>query len=231
MWYVIYGGRQDYVNYYLGGREVTLELSNENRLDSDSLDAYWNKNRRSLLNYMAQATYGIHGRVTDGATGLPLEAMIHIPRHDSAYSVVHSSPVYGDFYRYIKEGAYDVTVSADGYMTDTTIGVQVNDYQVTRLDVALNAPGSSGSDMPAEGPSVHLYPNPAGDEIFISLSGISFGTVQMSIITPEGHTVLEKRWTNAGQAMPVRIQGLNSGIYFVRIISGELSKTFKIVKQ
>ena len=61
-WYVIHGGRQDYVNYYLEGREVTLELSTGLRLGSNHLEEHWNINRRSLLNYMAQCTYGIRGK-------------------------------------------------------------------------------------------------------------------------------------------------------------------------
>ncbi len=90
-WYKISGGRQDYVTYYLEGRELTLELSNDYRLESELLDEYWMKNERSLLNYMAQCKYGIRGRVSDLQSGLPLAALVEIPDHDQYQSAVHSS--------------------------------------------------------------------------------------------------------------------------------------------
>ena len=49
-WYLALGTRQDYVNYYLGGREVTLELSDEFLLPSVELEHHWNINQRSLTN-------------------------------------------------------------------------------------------------------------------------------------------------------------------------------------
>ncbi len=148
-WYVVNGGRQDYVNFYLEGREVTLELSEEFRLGSDSLEEHWNINRRSLLNYMAQCQYGIRGRISDLENGNPVEAQIYIPGHDSTYSVVHSSAEHGDFYRLIKEGVYDVVISAPGYLNDTTFGVTVTDYEATYLDIRLALdPGTGLSTDP-----------------------------------------------------------------------------------
>ena len=64
-WYLARGTRQDYVTYFLGGREITLELSIELFVPSDQLEHHWNINHRSLFNYMAQCTYGIRGRVSD----------------------------------------------------------------------------------------------------------------------------------------------------------------------
>ena len=83
-WYRIKGGRQDYVTWYLEGREVTLELANEYQIESELLDEYWMKNERSFLNYMAQCLYGIRGMVSDAESGDPLEARIEIPGHDQA---------------------------------------------------------------------------------------------------------------------------------------------------
>ena len=69
-WYPVHGGRQDYVNYFLHGREVTIELSYNKIPDETSLDDYWNYNRKSLLQYIGQVFTGVTGEVTDSVTGL-----------------------------------------------------------------------------------------------------------------------------------------------------------------
>ena len=114
-WYRVSGTRQDYLNYHLGGREVTLELSMDYLLPSDQLELYWNINQRSLFNYMAQCLYGIRGTVTDQDSGDPLQARVEIIGHDRAYSVIHSSKEHGDFYRLIKEGDYELLITSNGY--------------------------------------------------------------------------------------------------------------------
>ena len=126
-WYEARGTRQDYVNYYLGGREVTLELSTEYLLASGQLEHFWNINVRSLFNYMAQCMYGIRGIVTDLDSGDPLLARIEVIDHDSTYSAVYSSASHGDFYRLIKEGVYDLAITANAYFGDTIYGVNVSD--------------------------------------------------------------------------------------------------------
>ncbi|MBQ8703901.1 MAG: T9SS type A sorting domain-containing protein [Bacteroidales bacterium] len=53
-WYVIHGGRQDYVNYYHDCLEVTMEVSTVKTLSSDLLPAYWNALGHSFINYIAE---------------------------------------------------------------------------------------------------------------------------------------------------------------------------------
>ena len=64
-WYVIYGGRQDFVTYELQGREVTIELDDEYVTPAAQLNSLWEYNCRSLLGYLENALYGIHGYVKD----------------------------------------------------------------------------------------------------------------------------------------------------------------------
>lgn len=229
-WYTIYGGRQDYVNYYLNGREVTLELYNAYRLGSDRLDEYWNINRRSLLNYMAQCTYGIRGRVRGSGNGRPLHACISIPGHDSTYSVVYSSPVHGDFYRLIKEGIYDVVVSAPGYENDTLEGVPVTDYQATWLDIRLDS-----LTVPVPGkekalPSMHLYPNPATDRLFLVLRNMEYGPLEVRILPLQGHVVVQHHLYHSGHPLEIPLQSLPDGIYFLQLSSDETMQIMKFVK-
>ncbi|HOZ30377.1 MAG TPA: M14 family zinc carboxypeptidase [Bacteroidales bacterium] len=135
-WYQAIGTRQDYMNYYEHCREVTLELSTEKLLDAEVLPAHWEYNRRSLLNYLQQVTYGLRGIVTDSITGDPLEAMIYIDDYDFFNSHVYSFPLFGDYYRLLNEGDYTVTFSCEGYKSKS-FDVSINNYEQTILDVQL----------------------------------------------------------------------------------------------
>lgn len=53
-WYVIHGGRQDYVNYYHNCLELTMEISTQKTLSSNRLPEYWNFLQHPLVNYIAE---------------------------------------------------------------------------------------------------------------------------------------------------------------------------------
>jgi len=99
-WYTIAGGRQDYMTYFQGCREVTLELSNQKLLPADQLPDHWDYNKDSFLNYIKPVLYGIRGTVTD-TSGTPLAATITIPGHDFDNSEVFTDPDVGDYHRMI----------------------------------------------------------------------------------------------------------------------------------
>ncbi len=146
-WYVIYGSRQDYLNYYLSCREFTLELSKEKLLDPEQLPAHWEYNYRSLLNYIRQATYGVHGLVYDNETGQPLSAVVSIPGHDSNNSEINTSMTFGNYNRPIQEGTYNFYYSSFGYPGLLINDVEVTNYNATYLNVAL---GEGVSDQVVE---------------------------------------------------------------------------------
>ena len=147
-WYVVYGSRQDYLTYYAGGREVTLEISDTKLLPQSQLPAHWNYLYRSYLNYLRQALYGIRGTVTDAETGEPLVARIEVLNHDQKNSEVFSSLPHGNYHRPILAGTYDLLFTADGYPPLEVSGVQVQNYQTVVLDVELG--GSVYADFEAE---------------------------------------------------------------------------------
>ncbi|OFY79197.1 MAG: hypothetical protein A2275_15850, partial [Bacteroidetes bacterium RIFOXYA12_FULL_35_11] len=143
-WYVITGGRQDYMNWYHHCREVTLELSVTKLLAASQLQNYWNYNYRSLLNYLEHVTFGIHGVITDACTGLPVHAKVFINSHDqdNDSSFVYSTASVGDYHRPIKAGTYSLTYSAPGYQSQTITGISVTDKHTTiqNVQVTPNAP-------------------------------------------------------------------------------------------
>jgi hypothetical protein len=138
-WYSISGGRQDYMNYWHGCREVTMEISNTKLIPANQLPAHWVYLRVSFLNWLEHGLFGIRGLVTDAVTGDPVFATIRIPGHDSDLdsSRVFTDPDVGDYHRMIEAGIYDVEFSAAGYYMKTIKGVAVSALSGTRVDVTL----------------------------------------------------------------------------------------------
>jgi len=171
-WYTIAGGRQDYLNYWKGCRETTIELSAVKLLPENQLDDHWHYNRAALLTYIEQAYYGIKGLVIDVNTGLPVEAIISVIGHDIDSSEVYTDPHIGDYHRMIDEGAYDLRFTAPGYITQTVYGVNVTDRTVTYVNVQMqpipNEPWIELLSHNAE------YVNP-GDNIMMSISLVNYG--------------------------------------------------------
>lgn len=134
-WYRVYGGRQDYMNYYRGGREVVVELSDTKWIQGNAINNHWNYNKQAFLDYMKQVNYGFQGIVSD-ESGNPVVAKISIAGHDALNSFIFSNADLGDYYRLIKGGNYNVTFEAPGYVTQT-INVNVTDNAQTIQNVTM----------------------------------------------------------------------------------------------
>jgi len=137
-WYEINGGRQDFMTFFHGGREVTIELSEAHLLPADALDDLWQWNRRALLDFIAHAHEGIRGVVTD-PIGTPLAATIEVLGVDREEdgSMARTDPTAGDFHRLLLPGLYDLRIEADGFQSREIQGVVVIDGGATTVDVVL----------------------------------------------------------------------------------------------
>ncbi|MDR0205662.1 MAG: PKD domain-containing protein [Bacteroidales bacterium] len=144
-WYQVYGGRQDYANYYDQTREFCLEISNDKTPSASQLPSYWDGHYRSFLNYTQQALYGIQGVVTNACTGEPLHAKISLP-NDIHNSYAMTDPGVGFYARYLKAGTYTVTFSVDDYIPQTvtfTVADKqkiVQNIELTPLEGTLPTP-------------------------------------------------------------------------------------------
>lgn len=123
-WYVVTGGRQDYMNYYHRCREITVEVSSTKLLGSELLPDYWNYNRAALLAFLKNAMFGIKGTVKN-TQGEPIGAEIFIVNHDRLNSSVKTNPANGHFFRTANPGIYDLAATANGYKTKVISGVSV----------------------------------------------------------------------------------------------------------
>ncbi|MDT0559406.1 M14 family zinc carboxypeptidase [Ichthyenterobacterium sp. W332] len=137
IWYQVYGGRQDYMNFYRHSKEVTIELSFDKFVNPSELPNLWTFNKQALLDYIKQANSGFQGLVTD-ESGNPIVAQVSIAGHDAKNSNVFSDKDLGDYYRLIKGGTYNVTFEAPGYVAQT-ISVTVTDNTTTVQNVTMVA--------------------------------------------------------------------------------------------
>lgn len=152
-WYPIAGGRQDYMTFFRGGREVTVELSSTKLLPSEQLETIWTANRRAVLGFIGAARQGIHGAVVDAVGGRPLTAQIEVIGLDTtdARSAVGTDPAAGDFHRLLNPGRYDLRVSALGRKTLTITGVEVpEDGPYPHLEIMLERVEAAEHDSAPE---------------------------------------------------------------------------------
>jgi len=136
IWYKVYGGRQDFVTYYLRGREITIELSNDKLPAASQISGFWTKNHSALVKKKKKAGFGVFGMVSDSISGDLLSAKVEIPGYDKNESYIYSHKATGKFFRYLPEGNYTLQISAEGYRT-RDVSVEVIKNQQTAIDIAL----------------------------------------------------------------------------------------------
>lgn len=147
-WYRITGGRQDYMNYFMRCREVTLEISNTKLLSASLLPAHWEYNKRSLLNYLENALYGIHGRVSTGNNlyDLLIRTNIKITGLDIDNSDIYAdSANMGYYVRMLAPGTYTVQFIPQDTLFPTALHMQfpnitVSNFNRTVLDIIVPIP-------------------------------------------------------------------------------------------
>lgn len=112
-WYELNGGMQDFNYVYSNCFEITLELSCCKFPKADLLPAEWQKNKRSLLEYMKQVHTGIKGLVTDLNKYPIVDADVFVEN-------LEKKPVRtterGEYWRLLLPGTYEVYVVAFGYV-------------------------------------------------------------------------------------------------------------------
>jgi len=154
-WYVITGGRQDYMNWFKKCREVTIEVSNPKLIETQNLGGYWNTNYQAFLNYMEESLYGIRGVITDGCTGQPIKAKVFANGYDQANdsSHVYSALPVGNYHKYVNTGTYSLTFSAPGYTSQTITGISVTNGSATVVNVVLVPSASPTANFTANSTS------------------------------------------------------------------------------
>ncbi|MDA3893857.1 MAG: M14 family zinc carboxypeptidase [Salinivirgaceae bacterium] len=140
-WYRITGGRQDYMNYYHGTRQFTLEISGIKLYPTSSLPQLWVYNKAALIGYLREATFGIQGTITN-SIGKPLVAKIEVVGYDSDNSEIYSDSLNGFYARYLNEGVYTIKISCPNYADVIIDSIKVLNGKQTHLKQILIEPYS-----------------------------------------------------------------------------------------
>jgi hypothetical protein len=213
VWYVVYGGRQDYVTYELHGREVTIELDNTITTPSALLSVLWQNNWHSLIGYLENALYGIHGNVKNSETSAPVKAKVFISGHDKDSSFVYSDSVSGNFIRLIAPGSWNLTLTSSGYKDTTIRNVVVLSGQMTEL-TAFMAPVKEIDKVYPEAPI--LYPSPAISRLNTLFPREVSGQVNALIFSQSGVLVADYNLeVTLGVPVSIDLKNLAAGTYTV----------------
>jgi hypothetical protein len=214
VWYIIYGGRQDFITWELQGREVTIELDLTKQTPAAQLELLWNYNMHSLLQYLGNALYGIHGYVYDADTGEPVPAKIFINGHDKDSSHVYSDTLTGRFTRYLVPGTWNIKFSASGYKDTIVSNVTVIDQERTDLIVDMN---SLSGEIVKTSNRPFLFPNPTVNIIKCLLPDTISGRVNIKIYNQSGKLVSEfNRDVVPKEIFNIDLGKFAAGTYFVK---------------
>ncbi len=216
-WYTLSGGRQDYVNYFLNSREVTIELSNTPSLEGTELDKLWEYNKNSLINYAYNCLYGIKGKVLDKMSGKVIRAKIMIEEHDKNNSHVFSNESNGTFYRLIQEGNYNLVASAPNYIP-ASVNLQVSENDQTNILIELSS-------------NLNIYPNPFADILNLPIQDSLSENVRFKVYDMNGRLIIDKNLSiNGPEIIKLDLKWLNNGIYALYIQGQSVKMKSKIVK-
>ncbi len=168
-WYVALGTLQDWSYDQTDCIDVTMELHNTKWPNASELPDLWEENRESLMHYTKAARYGVNGVVTGSDTGLPLDATVTVT---GISKNTHTDREHGDYYKLLHTGTFDITYSADGYISQTITDISTTWGTPTVQDVVL-APVAHGdvsgvvTDLGGNGldASVNIFTQPVGDYV------------------------------------------------------------------
>ncbi|XP_015683284.1 carboxypeptidase D, partial [Protobothrops mucrosquamatus] len=136
-WYNVPGGMQDWNYLNTNCFEVTIELGCVKYPRAEELPKYWEKNHRSLLQFIKQVHQGVRGFVLDATDGRGiLNATISVASVDHLVSTYKA----GDYWRLLTPGTYKITASARGYNSETKI-VKVEESNAAQVNFTLSRKG------------------------------------------------------------------------------------------
>ncbi len=233
-WYSVYGGRQDYMTYFTGGREVTLEISGVKLLPQAQLPAHWTYNFKSFLYYMKESLNGVRGLVTDSLTGVPLKAKIYtIGQTDTTW--IYSDSLRGDYHRLLAPGTYSLLFTAPNHYSKTVSGIQVYKDSAVVYNVKLrsNLTGTGNSEITVKDFKLYQnYPNPFNPETNISFDLAQTSFITLKIFDVSGKEVVElinSEYKAGNHTVRWNASALSSGIYFYKIEAGKYSEVKKML--
>jgi hypothetical protein len=227
-WYEITGGRQDYVNYFMNSREVTIEISNVKMPDANLLPQYWNYNYRSFINYISRVHTGVYGKITD-QYGKPLNVKVFITDHDSVKlnSCVYSDPTSGMYYRLLLPGIYHFTYTLEDHSAqELDLTVDLNSAIEQNIVLVKNPVGIAELDIK------HKITNPFSNELQITMETLKSNIVEIKLFDLWGKEVLRQTESGISGAdrIEIKTNSIKPGMYICTINDGFQTYKSKVIK-
>jgi hypothetical protein len=214
-WYFLYGGRQDFMNYFHHCREVTMEISATKLLPENQLNTYWLYNKQSLIDYLKNAFFGLKGTITDSLNNAPIRALIEIQNHDIDSSQVWSNVHNGYYHRMIDSGYYSIKISSTGYYSKIIDSVFLTQNHCIYLDVKLK-PIPDFIKSPRQESTISTFPNPADDFITVILPKSKDKTI-IKVFNVSGYLIKEMQTAAFESFYSFSTVDLPNGVYFLSL--------------
>ncbi|RLC45859.1 MAG: hypothetical protein DRH57_07225, partial [Candidatus Cloacimonadota bacterium] len=131
--YPINGSSKD-TNYgMMGSISWSMEISYDKQPPTSQIYYYWSINIPAMIAMMEYSGYGVEGVVTDAETGDPVQAIVWV----NDYFPTYTDKEVGDYHKYVLPGTYTITITANGYESQTvtdivvpSMGSAVTDFQL-----------------------------------------------------------------------------------------------------
>uniref|UniRef100_A0AC34Q904 Peptidase M14 carboxypeptidase A domain-containing protein n=1 Tax=Panagrolaimus sp. JU765 TaxID=591449 RepID=A0AC34Q904_9BILA len=133
-WYEVSGGMQDWMYLAADCFEITVETNCDKFPIAARLPGYWEDHKFALIHFISLAHHTINGFVLDEQTGLGIpNATLSI----NGRGKILRSYIYGDFWRPVTPGSYNVTFDHRDYFP-LTVSVDITpEVPFAKINVTL----------------------------------------------------------------------------------------------
>ena len=171
----------------------------------------------------------LEGIVSDINTGNPLfNVQVDIPGAGlSTQTAFDGSYEFGT----TVSGTYDVEFSLEGYETKTVADVEINNGNITELNVELDNVSVGLSEEDLDMVNIRLYPNPFNDQITLDYDlPEEGGPYNVSLYNATGREVMQQDLAGFSGKL-ILGSDLSKGIYIVRLTAGStLVRSERIIR-
>ncbi|VDN58650.1 unnamed protein product [Dracunculus medinensis] len=133
-WYPVAGGMQDWNYLNTNCFEVTIEMNCQKYTFENRLQKLWNEHKFAMIGFISQVHNTIHGFITDSVTG---EGIGNVEIRITNEAKVIKSSKYGDYWRLINPGLYQMTFQRPFYKTERKIIEIKNEQSSLFLNISL----------------------------------------------------------------------------------------------